>query len=267
MPLPLHSPGRLVSTLVALAALIPAAAPLGAQPDADYQKLLEEKAPAIVGIRFVLKTPGDWGAGGNQREIRGVMIAPDGLVLCASSSLDDDWSGRGGDAAAPTQIKVLIGDDTQGLDARCVARDSELDLSWLRIEQPGERKFPSVSLTGAAPPEIGQRVYCVNRLGKYFGSTPYVEEARIGGMISKPRRLYYPSGAAGALGLPCFDARGAVVGVFVSQMPDRDESDDGGWEWSAGYGMILPVDEVARATERAGQLAQLDAGHATRPSE
>jgi S1-C subfamily serine protease len=255
-----RGPTRVVSCAIVLAVTLPAlTAPLQADEQAQFQKLLADAAPATVTIKFVLKTRSSWGESEDEREVSGVMIAPDGLVLCASSNLGADrWMSRSGGTATPTDIKILVGDDTEGLDARLIARDSELDLSWLRIEDPGERKFAFVPLGEAPTPEIGERVYSVGRLGKYFDRAPVVREGRIGGITTKPRRLYYPTGDVGGLGLPCYDGRGEVIGVFVTQLPDPEEMEGAGSEWFGGYGLILPTTEVIKATRRAQEIAELD---------
>jgi len=241
-----------VATCVSLLAALPAQASAG--DDVDFAELLAEKSPAIVTIKFVLKMKTRSGDSESEREAAGVVIEPDGLILCANSRLGDSRARRSGSAATPTDIKVLIGDDTEGLDAEVIARDSELDLTWLRITEPGDREFSFITLKESAVAEIGQRIYSVARLGKHFDRVAVVRQARIGGITTKPRRLLIPTGGSGSLGLPVYNAKGEVVGVTVTQMPDPVEMQ--GMSASAGAAaLILPGNEVARATRRALEAA------------
>src|SRR5574337_893034 len=61
--------------------------PARAEDEADFEKMLADKSPALVTVKFVLKTKSAFGENETEREVTGVMIEPDGLVLCANSSL------------------------------------------------------------------------------------------------------------------------------------------------------------------------------------
>ena len=246
--------GRAGVTVLTMLALL--VAPARAEQEADYQKLLADKGPATVTVKFVLKIKGGWGESEAEREVTGVVIAADGLVLCANSQLSGGpWLRRSGGTATPTDIKVLIGDDTEGRDAKIIARDTELDLTWVRIEEPGDQKLALISMKESATPEIGERLYTVSRLAKYFDRIAVVREARLGGIATKPRKLYVPSGGSGELGLPVYNAKGEVVGVSISQMPDTDEMQPGGG-FFGGEVLILPAEEVTKATRRALDAAR-----------
>jgi len=230
--------------------------PVFAQQEADFQQLLADKAPAIVTVKFVLKVKSDWRDSEAEHEVTGAMIEPDGLVLCSNSMLSGfrPWSRGSGESATPTDIKVLVGDDTEGLDAQLVARDSELDLTWIRIDDSGDAKFAFIDLKPSAVPKVGERLYVVARLSKFLDRAPVVRESRVGGITSKPRPLYVPSRGTGTLGLPIFNAEGLAVGVAITQRPDSDEA-GGGRSWQGASGVILPAAEVLKATQRAKEAA------------
>lgn len=227
--------------------------PAAQADEADYAKLSAEKSPACVMVKFVLKIKGAAGEMDNESETNGVMIEPDGLVLCSNSQLGGGPLMRPGVQATPTEIKILVGDDTQGLDARLVARDSDLDLTWLRIKQPGERKFAAIDLTRSAAPKLGERLYTLVRLGKYFDRAVVLREIRLGGETKKPRHLYVPSASVGGLGLPIFSAAGEFVALSVVQLPDAEELQNATsmTAYAGGNGILLPAAEVAKATQRA----------------
>ncbi len=248
-----------ITALATLAIPLCTASKLQAQArapqEADFQKLLAEKTPAIVTIKFVLKTKSRWGESDNEQEATAVVIEPDGLVLCSKTELGGPAAYfRDSGTSTPTDIKVLIGDDTEGLDAKLIARDSELDLMWLRIKDPGERKFAYVDLRKSAVPRIGDYIYSVRRMDKYFDRIAVVGEGRIGGVTEKPRKLYVPSGVGGSLGLPVYNAGGKLIGVPIRLTPDREELESSRGMYG-GWGLILPAEEVVKATRRAKEAA------------
>jgi hypothetical protein len=245
----------LLGLLVAGASLVPLSA---ADDGGAYAKLLAEKTPPLVTIKYVLKMKSRFGDDESERETTGLLISADGWVLCSDTSLGGGrWLRRAGGTSTPTDIKILVGDDIEGRDATLVARDSELDLVWMRIEEPGAEPFPFLDLTQATTPKVGDRLYMVARLGRYFDRTPVIRADRIGGIASKPRTLYVPSEGAGALGLPVFAADGELIGIVVSQMPDPEEMDAGGGG-DFGAALILPAAKVDEATGRAKQVAASD---------
>jgi S1-C subfamily serine protease len=246
-----------------------------------YRRVLAERAPAVVTVRFVLKfelggTMGGAMGGEGQEvdgEISGVVVDPGGLVLCSNTLLGGfaGLIGRlmgGGDdfeiSATPDDLEVLVGDATAGLPARLVARDTDLDLAWLQIETP-PAGLAAIDLGAGVPARIGEPFVAVRRLDKVFARAPALIEGRIGGETAKPRRLWVPAAPAfGGHGLPVFNVQGALLGVTVMQFPDADEGSGGGpmammLESSrleeVLSAVILPASEVARATALAREMA------------
>jgi len=226
----------------------------------DYAALVERVGPAFVTVKFVLKMQGQFGNRESEAEVTGVMIDPSGLVLCGNTRLGSARMARSiGGTATPTEVKVLIGEDTEGLEARLLARDSELDLAWVQIKKPGDRKFVALDLSKAATPVVGDKLLAVRKMAKYFDRALTVSEGRVAGKTHKPRDLIIPSGSLSLeTGLPVFSAAGDVVGISVLQMPEEDELQSmalTGIGRDISNGLILPVSEVVRATARAKEVA------------
>lgn len=239
--------------------------------DIDLNKMLNEKGPAVVTVKFVLKISMGQMFGGDQEsetEISGVLIDDKGLVLCSNTQLGgfigmmkSMMGSMGGEmSATPTDIKVLIGDDTEGKEADLVARDTELDLAWVRLKTPSEKALAFVDFGKSAKLAIGDRVFSLRRLGKYFARTAVISESRIGGQTQKPRDLYSTaSGLDASMGAPVFGADGQPAGLIVMQMPDGQDAGDNpmammgrlsGMQDMMG-GFILPAATIVKATERA----------------
>jgi len=243
-------------------------------PERDYAQFAERHSPAIVTIKCLLKVKmGAYGEQEAEQEISGAMIEPSGLVLCSNTALSGYTpimkrmmgSMAGELIATPTEIKVLIGEDSEGTPAELVARDTELDLAWVRIKDPGERTFAHLDLKSAAEASLGQRLLALRRLGKYYDRAVLVRDGRVVGVTSKPRRLFVPSDELDALGLPVFNERGDVVGVTVMQLPEADGAD--GLAAMMGRmsdaqnllsAAILPAESVVKATQRALESVAAD---------
>jgi len=251
------------------AAPLPLAAPM-VQPvagrDPAYQRLMDKVAPALVSVKFVLKMEGGgpFGGGDQEMEAMGVLIEADGLVLVSSMEMGG-FMARMGMQATPSDIKVLVGDDTEGVKAKLVSRDTELDQAWVKIDAAPEKPYPVVSLADAATPALGDPLYAVSRMGKFMDRAPIIIEGKLGGMASKPRHLLLGGMSfAGQVGRPVFDGAGKFVGVITMMMPEEDESDMSGGMFGSMRdmfaGVILPAQEVASATQRAKE-------HADKPAE
>jgi S1-C subfamily serine protease len=253
------------ATLAPARASLPARTPDPAADDAGatYKRLMDSVAPAIVSIKFVMKMEGGRGGGeeGQDMEVTALMMEPAGLALVSNIKMGG-FASRMGMTANPTNIKVLIGDDTEGLKAKILARDSELDLCWVQIddEKAKGKTFAAVDFTSGSNAALGDRLFSVQRMGKFFDHALNVTEGRIGGVTKKPRALLVPTGfSAGPrelLGSPMFNADGKVVGVNIAQFPDKEDMEGGesGGEGNSGV-LLLPAAEVVKATVRGKEMA------------
>lgn len=217
-----------------------------------FQRLLGEKTAPLVTVRFVLKVKNRAGDSDAERESTGVMLDPGGLILCSNSDFALSRVRRDA-TATPTEIKVLIGDDTEGVPAKLVARDSELDLAWLQISESSGQPFSAIVTTDIADADIGEQLYSVSKLDKFFDRAPAVRVARISAITSKPRRVYLPGAQLSDFGLPVYNAAGKLVGFTSVLRPEREELDPSGRLQAAA--VILPVADVLSATQRAREVA------------
>lgn len=236
-----------------------------AEEKTEYEKLIADQSAAFVTVKFMLKMEGGFGDEENESEITGVMIEPQGLVLCSNGALGGSRFFRRMGSARPTDIKVLIGDDTEGLPATLLARDSELDLAWVRIDKPGEKPLACIDLKKAGNPSVGHRLLALRRMGKFFDHAFVATDGKVCGKVRKPRDMFVPGGGLELeRGMPVFTDDGRVVGVIVTQTPDDEEMESGFRTFMMSGGrdmfsdMILPAAEVLKATERAKQAKPAD---------
>ena len=239
---------------------LPAAGSVLAEPQADYKKLVDEKASAIVSIKFVMK--GEQGE--QEEETTGAIIESTGLILTSNLSFGGMASRMGGGGSpTPTDIKVLVGDDTQGVKAKIVARDTELGLAWVQTDDPPAKPYAYIDFSSGVDAKLGDNLYAVSLMGKFFDRAPWVAECKVGAIVKKPRNLIIPSmGLRGVeLSMPVFDAQNRAVGVTTFILPEQEEmeANPGGMQTAMRgitSGMILPASEVIAATARAKETAK-----------
>ncbi len=237
-----------------------------ADDSASISKLVETRGPALVTVKFILKG----GEQDEESETTGVVIDPSGLILTSNNAFDGVMARFGQPARTPSDIKVLIGEDTQGLEAKFYARDSELGLAWVQLKDAPAKPLAAVDFEKGGTCKLGDGVYTVALMGKFFDRAHAVCEGRVSAVTKKPRELYIPSvGLAGfEPGLPAFNGAGQVVGFTTLILPDQEEvQGTAGGMRAAMRGiiagcMILPSNEVVAATKRAKETAASGAAEA-----
>ena len=219
---------RRLAFLPVVTALLAGATPAARAADAEpaYEALLVAKAPAIVSVKFVLKTRFSMGGQSqddeSNAEIRGVVVDPTGLVMVANDAFDGGSSmmrtmikQRGGElTTSPTGLVVLYGNEAVEHPAVIVARDSTLGVAFVQVMDVEASKLPAIDLAQGAEPKIGQSLFGVTRKGRGFDCAPAIDRLFVTGKIEKPRLAWSVSGAFGGMGLPVYDAGGKPVGVL-----------------------------------------------------
>lgn len=243
------------------------AAPGRADEGVAYREIVNKHAHALITVKFLLRMESQYGKRENESEITGLMIEPNGLVLCANSKLG---APRRFGSVTPTDIKILVGDDIEGIPAKVLARDTELDLAWVQAKEPPQKPFAYVDIKKAATPEMGDDVYALRRMAKFFDRAPIVSDGQLAGQTKKPRELYVPTGMSVEAGQPIFTESGDFIGIVVLQLPEDEEIEANPMAFMSmgrdiGGGLILPAAQVIKATERA-KLASADEEEADAPT-
>jgi len=240
---------------------------IAARPDEDpaYKKIMDQAGPALVTVKFVLKIDGGEQMGGpseQEMESTGFLIDGKGLVICSNFQVGGYFSmmaRNGGPTATPTDVKILIGDDTEGKKATVISRDTELDLAWVKLDEESTSDLKHIDMSSGVEAPTGTRVLLLGRMAKFFDRAMSISEGKISGVTEKPRKLLSPTkplvSSRDDLGMPVFNSDGGVVGMVVIQLPDP-ESMEGDATGSLGGGpMILPAAEIVKATKRALEAA------------
>ena len=251
---------RPLALLVAAAALAigpPSFGAEGAAAPSMMKSIAEAGAPSLVTVKFVMKVEGAMGSQEEETETTGVMLDGEGLVLVNNIEMGGmlkmfGMSGR------PTDIKVLVGDDTVGVDAKLIARDSELNLAWVRTNDKPAAAYKFTDFEQTAEPQVGDYLYIVGRMSKFFDRAATVHEVRMSGRTTKPQPLLLAGSMDGDMGSPVFDAAGKLVGVTTIVVPNEEDMGDGMNQQAMRQMMapaVIPAKRVADATTRALETA------------
>lgn len=223
-----------------------------ASPDA-FRSIITQRNEVTVVVKFILK--GDGQGGDQEQEVLGTMIDPKGLVLVSNYDMGGMAVRYG---VVPSELKVLVGDDTKGVDAKLIARDTERDLAWVQIDAAPEVPFKHLDITQAATaPQVGDYVYTVTRSGKFYDRTPIGREIRVIGHTKKPRDLLLVGMETfSGFGMPVYNADNKCIGLTALILPSEEEMENAS-ELFGEYPpiSILPITEVATATEQARETA------------
>ncbi|MFG0275698.1 MAG: trypsin-like peptidase domain-containing protein [Phycisphaerales bacterium] len=257
--------------LVAMAmVLFPFASGASAASPEAYAAALADRSPAVVTIKFTLRVSGgQFGEDEQEGETTGFLISSDGLVLCSSTQIGGFANlyramGMPVDfTITPDKVRVLIGNDVEGVEATVIARDSELDLAWVKITEPREEAYPHIDVAQTATASPGDEILAIARLPEFYGRSHVIIGGRIAGETTKPRRYMVPSQELGAeAGLPVLTGDDAAfLGMLVLVTPEAEDlgADAGMERVQEMIGVfVLPAAEVAKATARARETAGVE---------
>lgn len=220
----------------------------------SYESVMAKAQQSLVVIKYVAKFETPQGPQDIEREINALAIGDNGLIVCSSLQLGTSRFLRTVNAmVTPSDIKVLYGDDTVGVEADLVATDAELDLSWLRIKDFAKMKNKPGIIDYAQPAtvQLGSPIMVVARLHKYYGRAIVISEGRIAGKVEKPRSMWVGrSGVEQEPGMPVFAADGKPVGIVTFQVPDPEDFSQREMR-DAQETLIIDAATLTKATKRA----------------
>jgi S1-C subfamily serine protease len=240
---------RLTRAWVATVAAAGVVASAHAADAAPFSKLVEMHGQALVTVKFIPQRPD--GQKGSEVETPGIMISADGLVLCANSRIGGNP--MGGPGITPTDIEIVFGEATDGLAAEVVGRDTELDLAWVKITADLPEPPAFIDLNKSTRPAIGDHVYALRLMDRFYGRIPFVKPYQISALPTKPRDLIAPTVVwmtdSDYVGTPTFTADGELVGMLIVQLPDPAALQGG--QRPSDLIFILPAKRIATQTELA----------------
>lgn len=274
------------AALIAVSLVVPSLLVASAEPGAanlGSADLLSRYAAAIVRVEAVLETRLNLGGQGEAEDSRldllGAVVDSSGLVMIWNSHISSarmvemmQNAGRGegmGIQVVPRSFTVMLPEGE--VPAMLAATDSALDLAFLQLERPPAKPLTFVDFSHSARPTVGDALLAVSRLGRGFDHAPYLQSARMGGVLKKPREAWIVDGNLSAFGLPVFDRAGGPVGVVTTVATRGGATDSaagsptmgqmiGGAFGAPGEGplgvFVLPGERVASLVKLASERAQ-----------
>ena len=190
-------------------------------------------------------------------EIIGTVIGADGLIVVPLSTLDVASTVDGRTVNGPQgpvklsakgttkEVKILQPDGTE-VAAKVVFKDPDLDLAFIRPEQPASVKLTPVNITNHAPMALLDDVIILGRLGKDLNREPVVMTNEVISLISKPRTF----GKLGAptLGMAVFNKEGKFLGIGINRFSAKGDSESQGPVPSA---VVLPAADLLESAAQA----------------
>ena len=197
---------------------------------ASRGSILERYGGAIVRIEAVLETKFNLGGQGDERDSRldlgGAIVDPSGLVMAWNSQISAARIGElmrilGGSPGfsveiKPVDFKVYLKDPRREVQAFLAATDSNLDLAFLQLEELPDTPLTTIDFSRSVEPDVGDEIVAIARLGRKFDDAPFLQTARIGGHLRKPRRAMIVDGRLASYGLPVFTPEGEPVGALTT---------------------------------------------------
>jgi hypothetical protein len=204
--------------------------------------LLRDVAPSIVTVKVLSKTTVQSGGKNEERESRvelpGLVVDAGGLVLTSILPFAPEYlvkllAGGGSRTphitTVPSDIEVLFEQDGKEYGAFLAATDSKLGIAFLQIESLGGRTPHAVDFSRPVTLAVGDLVGTVSRLSRTYDSAPYVQTARVGGEIAKPRQAWGLDDGISGVGQPIFLlATGHAVGLLALVGAESADADSTG---------------------------------------
>ena len=257
------------AALLALCALAFGAAPLlaaNAEPangDRDdytdtYRLLVEQRAAAVVAVKYVITLAAGGQEQRNEDRTQGVLVSADGLVLVSARAVSFDVSAlaqRGQTPGGPivansSDFRVRLPGSDEWRTADLVTRDTELGIAWLRVRDA--KGQPYVDFADLAEPAPGRVFYTLLRTSDEWGAVPLVRPGMILGETRVPRRSLLVDGMPGL----AFDAEGRPMGYVDIDLAamTRSQGHGFGLDMADMVMHMLPARRVAAATKQAAAL-------------
>jgi len=229
---------------------------------ATYRTLVEQRAKAVVPVRYVITLTAGGQEQRNEDRTQGVLVSADGLVLVPARAISLDLSALGrappgtGAEARSSGFRVRLPGSDEWREADLVTRDSELGLAWLRVR--GVSGQPFIDFAEVAEPVPGRRFYTLLRTSDEWGAVPVVRPGMVLGETRVPRRTLLVDGMPGL----AFDAGGLPMGYVDIDLAamNRAQGRGLGLDLADLVMHMLPARRVAAATRLAQTLpvARLD---------
>ncbi len=258
----------LASILFTVLALAVLTSPARAVTEADAvagRALVQRYADTVIGVEMVVTMKvkmGDREMPPREQKIdvNGTVVSANGLTVTSLAEVDPQIiidALRASRPGAPRiellgadfkEVKLRLADGTE-VPARFVLKDADLDLAFMRPEEPegtAKREFAHVNLDEPAEGLVLNNYFFVSRAPKVLQRVPLVRQSEMVGLVEKPRRIFLMTDQA--LGSPMFDLKGHVLGITLQHFANNRRT---------GF-VVVPSEDIADMAKQAANAKPLD---------
>lgn len=227
-----------------------------AEGKAIFKTLMGKHATAFVRVNWVMASSFMGQEQTQESSTTGVIVDPVGLVLVPRMVVEPTFPSpqkltpeqRASFKMTARDFEIHFPGEDKPLAAEALTSDADQGVAWLRIKDPGERRFAFVDTTKSETASPGQSYYVIERLEERYGEKPIMSWGIVQGEIDVPQKAHI---VTGALGL-AFSAKGRVLG-YVSANFEGMGNDS--FSMTGGMRMMLtPAKRLHSANLRAASL-------------
>jgi len=220
------------------------------------RKIIEKWRDAVIQVKMVIEV----NEYESKSEALATVIDPKGLAVMSLSAIDPNTMRMGGSTPGWTSklkdLKMILLDGNE-IPAQVVLRDPDLDLAFIKPQDPLNKPAAFLDLQDNIKPEIMDPFIILSRLGESAGREIFVPVSRIQGIINKPRTLYIPdmNGMMSGLAAPALAFDGKILGIILLRVSQSESGTSGEMYGGMGNMNIIPVIVPASAiTETAKKI-------------
>lgn len=256
---------RLIAALLPLAL---AGASAGAVSETIAAQAYERIAPALCTVYYTAEITNPSSGATTRRETRalGVIVSPEGLVVCHGHMRTDDREPLNALAA------VGRGEEQKEYDAEILQKPEDVNLCFLQIEAEDDAgPFPYVRFSPGRTLDMAEEIVILGVFGDALDLNPAVQFRRIGTILEEPRTTYALDQAIpfGFVTGPVIDGSGRAIGLTGL---DLSPEEGGELYVRSGHPLVYQADlfqpyieNPPSASEAAGDLPNAWLGVFTQP--
>lgn len=206
------------------------------------RKMIEKWRDAVIQVKMVIEV----NEYESKNEALATVIDPNGLAVMSLSAIDPGSMRASGTTPGWTSklkdLKMILPDGDE-IPAQVVLRDPDLDLAFIKPQDPLSKPATFLDLQDNIKPEIMTPFIILSRLGESAGREIFVPVSRVQGIIKKPRTLYIPdmNGMMSGLAAPALAFNGKVMGIILLRVSQSESGMANEMYGGMGNMNIMPV--------------------------
>jgi hypothetical protein len=190
----------------------------------------------------------------DRANVRGAVVDADGLIVLENDAAGGDSTGTGTAMLArfgasvkvvASDVRVTFADEGKEYPAVLVARDTNLDLAYVRILDLEGRKVTPVDFASGPVTRTGDPLLLVTRKSRGFDCAALLLRCYASMRVERPRPMWEVTGDVVDKGLPLYDRAGRFAGLVVGQAGSEGGTEENPFENAGTF--LLPPETFAKS--------------------